>query len=209
MTELIEGQETNLSDTDLPDLTEEEAQDLVVGYSGPPILKEWKDISLLDIPDDAVTPEGISIWEIIEGGTGLNKKDVEDIQNRHLDSKGNPVSLYMVGIGNFTFLIREVTIKLHRQIIQGCHLDEQAYIKQYKNENKGKEEENFTIPADDRQGIEEINTIKVALVWPSIGTGENQFDPEDEDLPFLVTSGLFTKILEASGAYDMPILKKV
>ena len=60
-----------------------------------------------------------------------------------------------------------------------------------------------------RQRWEERNTIAAALVWPPMGTEEGQFDPDDDDLPFLLISQLFSKILEVSGAYDIPMVKKV
>jgi hypothetical protein len=201
--ELIEGQP-------LPEVSDNPEFEVGISKPNPPVLEDWDAVNILDIPEDAVNLEGVPIWDIISMGTGLKKDDIKTIQDRYVNSKGQPLPLYMIGVGNFTFIIREVTTKLHREIIQACHVDEREYIKNHTPaEAHAGDDVEIDVPGAERQKWEELNTIKSALVWPPIGQGEGQFDPHDEDLPFLVVSQLFTKILEASGAYDMPLLKKV
>jgi len=214
--EPVHGEETNISEVPLPDVDPD--CEFTVGHSHPdedeapkaepPVLTDWEAVDILSIPDDCVTPDGVKIWDLITAGTGLDKHNIQTLQEQYVNSKGEPVELNMIGIGNFTFIIRQITTKLHRQIIDACHTDEQAYKEANKPVDGGSDGQ-VDIPGNMRQRWEERNTIAAALVWPPMGTEEGQFDPDDDDLPFLLISQLFSKILEVSGAYDIPMVKKV
>jgi len=180
-------------------MTEEvQVNEEVVTPEAPPTQTQWLEVPLCEIPADAVGPEGDSIWEGIKEITGKDRDYFLGIQKANMKKNGTPRQLFLVLIGEYPFVIRELNQGDYRFITTECAKGERDLLIALRAEDP-----EALLTPEESNYIEFINTLNRATVFPE------RFDFTEDELPYMLVPALYEKVMMIAGTMDRVVVKKL
>ena len=152
---------------------------------------KWQNVALLDLPVDH------PVWATLDE-VGLSREYIAELQKKHMTKNGTPKALHLLAIGDDTFVIRQLRQGDYQKVNELYLQKEAKALELIHATNPG-----AALSQQEMDTIEQHCVCLVGVVWP-----EN-FDPTDEDNHFLSVPSLHYKIMEISGAFEVPVTKKV
>jgi hypothetical protein len=158
----------------------------------------WIDTPLCDIPLDAKGINGEDIWAGIKLATDKDRDYFIALQKQNVKKNGKPRNLYIVALGEYSFIVRELNQGDYRAISMECAKQERELMDLLRQTDP-----QAVLSPDEVNYIEYVATCARAVVDPV------NFDFADDELPYTLLPTLYDRIMVLAGTMSQVVVKKL